>query len=132
MLRVVWCNRLKPADLFQAPGSANYRLAACEAEKRPGLFGEGFGGEALVVLNDDDDGLWFKRFAEKETGCNGRILCRHLLKKEPKAGKDEWTCISCDAINSTVDAECQFCECGGADCRRDTCSGANHLKKEDA
>jgi hypothetical protein len=35
----------------------------------------------------------------------------------------EWRCNSCGATNSCLDGECQFCECGGLECRRSSCSG---------
>lgn len=37
-----------------------------------------------------------------------------------------WTCGACDSQNSDLDGECQFCECTGVGCARDTCSGADH------
>lgn len=36
-----------------------------------------------------------------------------------------WYCNVCDAQNSCEDGECQFCECGGASCKRDNCSGTD-------
>lgn len=35
----------------------------------------------------------------------------------------DWICNVCNARNSVVDGECQFCECDGSDCKRDNCSG---------
>lgn len=37
-----------------------------------------------------------------------------------------WHCSACGAQNSTMDGECQFCECTGSDCKRDSCSGVHH------
>lgn len=37
-----------------------------------------------------------------------------------------WVCCACQAQNSDVDGECQYCECGGQDCKRDNCSGPGH------
>lgn len=37
-----------------------------------------------------------------------------------------WYCNACDAQNSREDGECQYCECEGKDCTRDSCSGADH------
>lgn len=37
-----------------------------------------------------------------------------------------WNCNVCGAQNSELDGECQFCECGGKDCKRNNCSGPNH------
>ena len=34
-----------------------------------------------------------------------------------------WNCIACGAQNSREDGTCQFCECGGVDCKRDSCDG---------
>src|SRR5262245_14001503 len=38
-----------------------------------------------------------------------------------------WKCCACGAQNHETDGECQFCECGGAECKRDNCSGRDHL-----
>lgn len=38
-----------------------------------------------------------------------------------------WYCNACGAQNSVVDGECQFCECGGRDCSRDSCSDPRHF-----
>lgn len=43
--------------------------------------------------------------------------------------KDEWTCRACQAVNSVVDGECQFCDCDGLECKRDNCSGPDHGQK---
>lgn len=37
-----------------------------------------------------------------------------------------WYCNVCNAQNHEEDGECQYCECTGADCKRDTCSGSRH------
>lgn len=37
-----------------------------------------------------------------------------------------WTCCACHARNNVDDSECQHCDCEGADCRRDNCSGEWH------
>ena len=37
-----------------------------------------------------------------------------------------WNCNVCGAQNSELDGECQSCECGGKDCKRDNCSGPHH------
>jgi len=34
-----------------------------------------------------------------------------------------WNCNVCRSQNHEIDGECQFCACGGTDCRRDNCSG---------
>lgn len=39
----------------------------------------------------------------------------------------EWTCCACHAVNSEIDGECQFCECGGMECKRDNCSEPQHF-----
>ena len=41
-----------------------------------------------------------------------------------------WTCNVCGAQNSREDGECQFCECGGIDCKRDACSAVEHFHAE--
>lgn len=38
-----------------------------------------------------------------------------------------WYCNACRAQNSRLDGECQFCECGGLDCKRDSCSWPEHF-----
>lgn len=35
-----------------------------------------------------------------------------------------WYCNVCRAQNSRLDGECQFCECGGTTCKRDSCTGS--------
>lgn len=35
-----------------------------------------------------------------------------------------WNCNVCAAQNSCLDGECQFCDCGGLNCKRDSCSGS--------
>lgn len=39
-----------------------------------------------------------------------------------------WNCHVCGAQNHEIDGECQFCECGGADCERDNCSDPRHFE----
>lgn len=38
-----------------------------------------------------------------------------------------WHCNVCDAQNSVVDGECQFCDCEGLECQRDNCSDPAHF-----
>ena len=58
-MRVIYCGILKPKDLDgQAP--KRYHHAPPGSHKKPGSYGEGFGGEALVCLFPDDDGQWFR------------------------------------------------------------------------
>lgn len=38
-----------------------------------------------------------------------------------------WYCNACGAQNSREDGECQFCECAGVACRRDSCSDPRHF-----
>jgi len=40
------------------------------------------------------------------------------------------TCVACGGQNSALDGECQWCECGGASCRRDSCSSPEHFHAE--
>lgn len=69
--RNVWCAKLRPGDLDgRAP--AAYQRAEAGDERKPGIYGEGFAGEALVCLLPDDAGDWFVRLA-----CNGGQACRH-------------------------------------------------------
>ena len=37
-----------------------------------------------------------------------------------------WYCNACNAQNHETDGECQYCDCGGAECVRDNCSGPAH------
>ena len=48
----------------------------------------------------------------------------------PNIRHETWVCNVCQATNSTVDAECQFCECQGADCQRDNCADPKHFESE--
>lgn len=41
---------------------------------------------------------------------------------EHKENQMYWDCNVCGATNYDRDFECQFCECGGAECERDNCS----------
>lgn len=38
-----------------------------------------------------------------------------------------WYCNACGAQNSREDGECQFCECKGSACERDSCSDPRHF-----
>lgn len=38
-----------------------------------------------------------------------------------------WYCNVCNAQNSDIDGECQFCRCGGAGCKRANCSTPEHF-----
>ena len=38
-----------------------------------------------------------------------------------------WRCEACKAQNSVEDGECQFCECGGLECKRSSCSAPEHF-----
>lgn len=40
----------------------------------------------------------------------------------PLTSKYFWYCNACQAQNSREDGECQFCECEGPACKRDSCS----------
>lgn len=41
--------------------------------------------------------------------------------------KHYWHCNVCGAQNSVMDGECQYCECQGKDCKRDSCSDPSHF-----
>lgn len=41
-----------------------------------------------------------------------------------------WYCNGCGAQNSREDGECQFCECGGLSCIRDSCSAPEHFHRD--
>lgn len=41
-----------------------------------------------------------------------------------------WSCNACGAQNSREDGECQFCECEGTTCKRDSCSDPLHFLGE--
>lgn len=41
-----------------------------------------------------------------------------------------WYCNACGAQNSREDGECQYCECEGAECRRDSCSDPRHFEEK--
>ena len=43
-----------------------YRRARYGEDRKPGLYGEGFAGEPLVVLLPDDSGEWFDSLAGKD------------------------------------------------------------------
>lgn len=44
------------------------------------------------------------------------------------ARRDEfWYCNACGAQNHVIDGECQFCECEGKDCKRNSCSDPAHF-----
>lgn len=38
-----------------------------------------------------------------------------------------WTCTACGAQNHEMDGECQYCECGGAACKRLNCDDSRHF-----
>jgi hypothetical protein len=42
-----------------------------------------------------------------------------------------WYCNVCEAQNHITDGECQYCECGGAECKRDNCSDPEHFADEE-
>ena len=78
MLRVLWCLDIKHDDEgFQEVAEDGLYLHAGEgADKAPGSYGAGFGGEVVVCLVNEDNGNWFKQYVE-DRGCKGRG-CRHL------------------------------------------------------
>jgi hypothetical protein len=41
-----------------------------------------------------------------------------------------WYCNVCNAQNHVEDGECQYCECGGLECKRDNCSAPEHFHAE--
>jgi len=47
-----------------------------------------------------------------------------------RAPNGQWACRACHAMNSEIDGECQFCECGGLTCERDSCSDPTHFHAE--
>lgn len=56
--RVKYSTLITFADLEKVI-PAGYRRAYKGEDREPGLYGEGFGGEPLIVLLPDDDGAWF-------------------------------------------------------------------------
>jgi hypothetical protein len=40
-----------------------------------------------------------------------------------------WVCQACEAVNSEYDGECQFCDCGGSECKRGNCSDPKHFEE---
>lgn len=48
-----------------------------------------------------------------------------MTNKHPMS--EFWYCNACGAQNHEQDGECQYCECGGAACLRDSCSGSAHF-----
>jgi hypothetical protein len=52
-----------------------------------------------------------------------------LDERRFKMARDFWYCNVCNAQNSVVDGECQFCECQGKDCKRDNCSDPRHFEE---
>ena len=45
---------------------------------------------------------------------------------------DFWYCNVCNAQNSVIDGDCQFCECQGSVCERDSCADERHFVPGDA
>lgn len=43
-----------------------------------------------------------------------------------------WYCNVCEAQNHEIDGTCQYCECLGAECKRDNCDGPGHPGLDDA
>jgi len=41
--------------------------------------------------------------------------------------REFWYCNVCEAQNHVTDGECQYCECEGIKCRRDSCSDPAHF-----
>jgi len=74
--RNVWCTSLVSSELDgEAPSM--YRRAKTGEQRAPGLYGDGFGGEALVCLLPSDNGDWFVQLVAKVAGCDGGEGCRH-------------------------------------------------------
>ena len=48
---------------------------------------------------------------------------RGEMKRNVRDDREFWYCNVCDGQNSRLDGECQWCDCGGKDCKRDNCSG---------
>lgn len=48
-------------------------------------------------------------------------------RRMKKRSRHFWYCNACEAQNSREDGECQFCECGGLGCKRDSCSAPEHF-----
>lgn len=44
-----------------------------------------------------------------------------------RRGGEFWYCNACQAQNHIIDGECQYCECGGLECKRDSCSEPEHF-----
>ena len=38
-----------------------------------------------------------------------------------------WRCVACGTQNHETDGDCQYCECGGAACKRDNCDDPRHV-----
>ncbi len=74
--RNVWCKKFTPSQL-DGKAPAAYRKARWGEDRSPGLYGEGFAGEAVVCLLPDDSGVWFREIA---AACSGGSGCRHEAK----------------------------------------------------
>lgn len=46
---------------------------------------------------------------------------------EIRDARSFWTCKACDSQNSRLDGDCQYCECPGSGCRRDSCDDPRHF-----
>lgn len=82
-------------EKLQATGKilVAYEIVQDGTDKKPGLIGHGFGGEALICLLPDDDGQWFRDLSfamypdADVTECSyelpvkeNTMLCRHCEK----------------------------------------------------
>ena len=64
-MQIIWCGAVKPKDLDgRAP--KEYHHAPPGSFKKAGLYGEGFGGEALVCLLPGDNGDWFRAIVKEK------------------------------------------------------------------
>jgi len=79
----IWCGKLKPADL-DGKAPAGYRHVLPGSEKKPGRYGEGIGGEAVVCLLPGDDGQWFRDLCKKADP-KGEWDIRHYPASSEKA-----------------------------------------------
>lgn len=64
----MYCGAFTPESL-EATGKvpAGYTRMPNGSDRVPGAYGEGFGGEALIILLPNDDGQWFRDLcAEKD------------------------------------------------------------------
>ena len=95
--RVKFTTALTFGQMATAAEARGYIRAEDGEDKKPGLYGRGFVGECLIILNDNDDGAWFDKLVEERRD-PGEVWVESMNKRFADRGAREGGCHDCRTL----------------------------------